>query len=206
MAAALLRRNAPPPARGPPPIKIRPQCGGTVVTFEGDALGFSVIDVNGVPVVSEAPLSAGFEVGDRLVCVNGARLPRLPSWKVKALFESCGRPVAIEFSKGPIREGFELDEVTRPLAHVEVSKMLHDATRLQPPFCMHLARSLVEAYEQGGDVSLDEALSPTIRAFCEVLFADAPVQAVAPMPPPWALAATKATKNFLQREEVSDSA
>ena len=94
--------------------------------------------------------------------------------------------------------------------HVEVSKMLHDATRLQPPFCrdrcgnqiadaidslvdfptgMHLARSLVEAYEKGGDVSLDDALSPTIRAFCEVLFADAPVQAVAPMPPPWASAA-----------------
>ena len=135
MAATLRRRNAPPPARGPPPIKIRPQCGGTVVTFEGDALGFSVIDANGVPVVSEAPLSAGFEVGDRLVCVNGARLPRLPSWKVKALFESCGRPVAIEFTKAPVKDGFELDDVTRPLAHVEVSRMLHDATRLQPPFC-----------------------------------------------------------------------
>ena len=67
-----------------------------------------------------------------------------------------------------------------------------------------MARSLVEAYEKGGDVSLDDALSPTIRAFCEVLFADAPVQAVAPMPPPWALAATKATKNFLQREEVDE--
>jgi len=224
MAAALLRRNAPPPQRGPPPIKIRPQCGGHVVTFEGDALGFSVIDVNGIPVVSEVS-TEGVEVGDRLVCVNGARLPRLPSWKVKALFESCGRPVAIEFVKQPVRDGFELDDVTRPLAHVEVSKMLHDATRLQPPFCrdrcgnqiadaidslvdfptgMHLARSLVEAYEKGGDVSLDDALSPTIRAFCEVLFADAPVQAVAPMPPPWALAATKATKNFLQREEVDE--
>ena len=224
MAATLLRRNAPPPQRGPPPISIRPRCGGTVVTFEGDALGFSVIDVNGVPVVSESA-KEGVEVGDRLVCVNGARLPRLPSWKVKALFESCGRPVAIEFVKQPVRDGFELDDVTRPLAHVEVSKMLHDATRLQPPFCrdrcgnqiadaidslvdfptgMHLARSLVEAYEKGGDVSLDDALSPTIRAFCEVLFADAPVQAVAPMPPPWALAATKATKNFLKNEEVDE--
>ena len=203
MAAVLRRRNAPPPARGPPPIKIRPQCGGTVVTFENASLGLSIIDVNGVPVVSEAS-TEGVEVGDRLVCVNGARLPRLPSWKVKALFESCGRPVAIEFIKEPIREGFELDDVTRPLAHVEVSRMLHDATRLQPPFCMHLARSLVEAYEKGGDVSLDEALSPTIKAFCEVLFADAPVQAVAPMPPPWALAATKAAKNFLQREDVDE--
>ena len=134
MAATLRRRNAPPPQRGPPPIRIRPQCGGTAVTFEGDALGFSIIDANGVPVVSEVS-TEGVEVGDRLVCVNGARLPRLPSWKVKALFESCGRPVAIEFIKEPISEGFELDEVTRPLAHVEVSKMLHDATRLQPPFC-----------------------------------------------------------------------
>ena len=53
-------------------------------------------------------------------------------------------------------------------------------------------------------MSLDDALSPTIRAFCEVLFADAPVQAVAPMPPPWALAATKATKNFLKNEEVDE--
>ena len=79
--------------RGPPPIKIRPQCGGTVVTFENASLGFSIIDVNGVPVVSEVSVSEGVEVGDRLVCVNGARLPRLPSWKVKALFESCGRPV-----------------------------------------------------------------------------------------------------------------
>ena len=93
-------------------MKIRPQCGGTVVTFEGDALGFSIIDANGVPVVSEVFAAEGVEVGDRLVCVNGARLPRLPSWKVKALFESCGRPVAIEFVKEPIREGFELDEVT----------------------------------------------------------------------------------------------
>ena len=136
MAAALLRRNAPPPPRGPPPIKIRPQCGGTVVTFEGASLGFSIIDLNGTPVVSEVFTDKGIEVGDRLVCVNGARLPRLPSWKVKALFESCGRPVCIEFTKGPIKEGFELDDVTRPLAHVEVSKMLHDATRLQPPFCI----------------------------------------------------------------------
>ena len=134
MAAALRRRNAPPPPRGPPPMRIRPQCGGTVVTFENASLGFSVIDVNGIPVVSESA-KEGVEVGDRLVCVNGARLPRLPSWKVKALFESCGRPVAIEFAKAPVKEGFELDEVTRPLAHVEVSKMLHDATRLQPPFC-----------------------------------------------------------------------
>ena len=115
-------------------MKIRPQCGGTVVTFEDASLGFSVIDVNGVPVVSESA-KEGVEIGDRLVCVNGARLPRLPSWKVKALFESCGRPVAIEFVKQPVRDGFELDDVTRPLAHVEVSKMLHDATRLQPPFC-----------------------------------------------------------------------
>ena len=137
MAAVLRRRNAPPPARGPPPIKIRPQCGGTVVTFENASLGLSIIDVNGVPVVSEASIE-GVEVGDRLVCVNGARLPRLPSWKVKALFESCGRPVAIEFTKAPVKDGFELDDVTRPLAHVEVSRMLHDATRLQPPFCRDL--------------------------------------------------------------------
>ena len=138
MAAVARRRSGPPPPHSPLPLKIRPQCGGHVVTFDGDALGFSVIDVNGVPVVSEAPLSAGFEVGDRLVCVNGARLPRLPSWKVKALFEACGRPVHIEFIKKPLNEGFELDDVTRPLAHVEVSKMLHDATRLQPPFCRDL--------------------------------------------------------------------
>ena len=60
MAAALRRRNAPPPARGPPPIKIRPQCGGTVVTFEGDALGFFRLSTSMVyQVVSEASTEGG---------------------------------------------------------------------------------------------------------------------------------------------------
>ena len=61
-------------------------------------------------------------------------------------------------------------------------------------------RSLVALYEKGGDVSL----VTHHQAFCEVLFADAPVQAISPMPPPWALAATKATKNFLKNEEVDE--
>lgn len=202
--AAAVRRMALPPS--PPPPVVRPRCGGTVVTFDTPSLGFSVLDLNGVPVVSEVTDRAarkGVEVGDRLVCVDGCALPKLPTWKVAALMESCARPVSIELTKGP-EEGFALDDVSRPLAHVQVSKMLHAATRLQPPFCMHLARGLVESYEKGGDVDLDDALGPTIKAFCEVLFADAPVQALSKMPPPWALEATKAAKAVLEREESGD--
>ena len=81
MAAVLRRRNAPPPARGPPPLKIRPQCGGHVVTFDGDALGFSSIDLNGTPVVSEASVE-GVEVGDPVQYREIWRAPAGPPFRV----------------------------------------------------------------------------------------------------------------------------
>lgn len=205
-AAAHGRDGAPSPA----------EVGDRVVRFEGERLGFTldvIGDREGVVITEvEDPSTAslGVQVGDRIEAVNGVVVPRgLECWRIALLLKMSARPVwltlrsADEDAEAKEEDGDEvLMAAMRPCAHVAVATGVHKATGLQPPFAMCLAKGLVESWERHTsdlDRGLEECLAPTVTAMTTILAADAGVQAVTPMPPPFALEAANGIRAALSK-------